>query len=35
MSYPEIYPFIDNESDIYEELPATEDTPLRIINVKL
>lgn len=30
--YPEISPFIDNESDIYEELPDTEDSPLRTKN---
>lgn len=28
-NYPEVSPFIDNESDIYEELPTTEDSPLR------
>jgi len=33
--YPEIIPFIDNESDIYEELPTENDSPLRTNNVKL
>lgn len=35
ISYPEISPYLDNESDIYEELPPNDDSPLRIGYVKL
>lgn len=33
--YPEVPPYIDNESDTYEELPFINDSPLRTDNAKL
>lgn len=35
LEYPEIPPYLDNESDLYEELPVIEDSALRSNNVKL
>lgn len=35
MDYPEISPYLDNESDLYEELPTVNDSPLRISYAKL